>query len=109
VVLAVSRSPSHTLSKENQDRIRLLAGLGVEGDAHMGEKVRHRYQVRRNPDRPNLCQVHLIHAELLDELRGAGFDLSPGRMGENVTTRASTCSRCRPARDSSWERLRSSR
>jgi MOSC domain-containing protein YiiM len=86
-IVAVSRSPTHTLSKENQDNIRLLAGLGVEGDAHLGEKVRHRYQARRDPNQPNLCQVHLIHAELLDELRGAGFDLCPGRMGENVTTR----------------------
>ena len=87
VVVAVSRSPSHTLSKPNQPEIRLLAGLGVEGDAHLGETVRHRYHVRQDPDRPNLCQVHLIHAELHDELRGCGFHLAPGEMGENVTTR----------------------
>jgi MOSC domain-containing protein YiiM len=84
-VVAVSRSPAHTLSKRIQPSIRLLAGLGVEGDAHLGEQVRHRYQVRRDPHQPNLCQVHLIHAELHDELRG--FGLSPGEMGENVTTR----------------------
>lgn len=87
VVVAVSRSPSHTMAKQNQAAVRLLAGLGVEGDAHAGETVRHRYHVRQNPDRPNLCQVHLIHAELHDELRAAGFDLGPGQMGENVTTR----------------------
>ncbi len=74
------------MAKQNQPEIRLLAGLGVEGDAHMGEKVRHRYHVRRDPDRPNLCQVHLIHAELHEELREAGFHLAPGEMGENVTT-----------------------
>jgi MOSC domain-containing protein YiiM len=31
--------------------------------------------------------VHLIHAELHDELRAAGLAVSPGQMGENVTTR----------------------
>jgi hypothetical protein len=66
------------MAKENRPGIRLLAGLGVEGDAHMGEKVRHRYQVRRDPDQPNLCQVHLIHAELHDELRGRGFEIARG-------------------------------
>jgi MOSC domain-containing protein YiiM len=75
------------MAKRNQPRVRLLAGLGVEGDAHAGAKVRHRYHGRKDPDRPNLCQVHLIHAELHDELREAGFDLTPGQMGENVTTR----------------------
>ena len=86
-VVAVNLSPSHTMAKQTQTRIHLLAGLGVEGDVHAGEKVRHRYHVRKNPDRPNLCQVHLIQAELHDELRAAGFDLSYGQMGENVTTR----------------------
>jgi len=86
-VMVVSRSATHTLAKENHDRIRLLTGLGVEGDAHMGETVRHRSRVARDPGQPNLRQVHLIHAELYEELRAAGFALSPGRMGENVTTR----------------------
>src|SRR5438445_10853136 len=86
-VAAVSRSPKHTLSKPTRDAIRLVAGLGVEGDAHMGATVKHRSRVRWDPTRPNLRQVHLIHAELHDELRAAGFDLAPGRMGENVTTR----------------------
>jgi MOSC domain-containing protein YiiM len=75
------------MSKPNEERIRLLAGLGVEGDAHLGETVKHRSRVRRDPARPNLRQVHLLQAELHDELRGAGFDLMPGEMGENVTTR----------------------
>jgi MOSC domain-containing protein YiiM len=87
IIIAVSRSPSHTMAKTNQASICLLAGLGVEGDAHMGKKIRHRYQAKRNPDQPNLCQVHLIHAELHDELRAGGFDLMPGQMGENFTTR----------------------
>jgi MOSC domain-containing protein YiiM len=86
-VVAVSRSPRHTLAKRNETRIRLLAGLGVEGDAHLGETVKHRSRVRRDPSAPNLRQVHLIHAELHDELRAAGFELAPGQMGENVTTR----------------------
>jgi MOSC domain-containing protein YiiM len=65
----------------------LLAGLGVEGDAHMGETVKHRSRVARDPTKPNLRQVHLIHGELIDELRGRGFRVTPGAMGENVTTR----------------------
>ena len=84
---AVSRSPTHTLVKPNRDGIRLLTGRGVEGDAHLGEKVQHLSRVRRDPTTPNLRQVHLIHAELHDELEAAGFAVSAGQMGENVTTR----------------------
>ncbi|GAB3146018.1 MOSC domain-containing protein [Micromonospora sonneratiae] len=87
VVTAVSRSASHTFSKPNQDGIRLLAGLGVEGDAHLGKTVKHRSRVARDPSQPNLRQVHLIHSELHDELRTAGFPVSPGDLGENITTR----------------------
>jgi MOSC domain-containing protein YiiM len=87
VVTAVSRSATHTMSKANEPAIRLLAGLGVEGDAHLGETVKHRSRVRRDPTQPNLRQVHLMHSELHDELLAAGFDVAPGRMGENVTTR----------------------
>jgi MOSC domain-containing protein YiiM len=87
MITAVSRSAAHTFSKSTQDSIRLLTGLGVEGDAHMGETVKHRSRVARNPNQPNLRQVHLIHAELLDELRDAGFTVSAGQIGENVATR----------------------
>ncbi|HEX6747271.1 MAG TPA: MOSC domain-containing protein [Longimicrobium sp.] len=86
-VTAVSVSPAHTFSKPNADVIRLLAGLGVEGDAHLGVTVKHRSRVARDPTQPNLRQVHLVHAELHDELRDAGFTVRPGDMGENVTTR----------------------
>ncbi len=75
------------MSKPNRDRIRLLVGLGVEGDSHQGKTVKHRSRVRRDPTAPNLRQVHLINAELHDEIRVAGFDIRPGQMGENVTTR----------------------
>jgi MOSC domain-containing protein YiiM len=85
-VTAVSRSATYTFSKPNQASIRLLAGLGVEGDAHMGATVKHRWRVAHDPGSPNLRQVHLIHAELFDELRAAGFDVLSGAMGENVTT-----------------------
>ena len=87
VVTAVSCSATHTLSKPSRGSIRLLAGLGVEGDAHLGETVKHRSRVARDPSQPNLRQVHLIHAELHDELRGAGFAVQAGQMGENVTVR----------------------
>jgi MOSC domain-containing protein YiiM len=87
VVMAVSRSATHTLSKLNQHSIQLLTGLGVLGDAHLGVTVKHRSRVARDPTQPNLRQVHLIHAELLDELRATGFAVSAGQMGENITTR----------------------
>lgn len=87
IVTAVSVSATHTLSKPVVARIRLLAGLGVEGDAHCGETVKHRSRVARDPSQPNLRQVHLIHSELHDELAEAGFSIRAGMMGENVTTR----------------------
>jgi MOSC domain-containing protein YiiM len=87
VVTAVSRSPTHSLTKPNADRIRLLAGLGVEGDAHAGATVKHLSRILKFGNAPNRRQVHLIQAELFDELRNAGFRVWAGLMGENVTTR----------------------
>lgn len=86
VVLAVSRDAAHRFSKPACNAIRLRAGLGVEGDAHWGTTVQHRSRVARDPTQPNLRQVHLVHAELFDELRAAGFDIAAGQIGENVTT-----------------------
>ena len=86
-VEAVHRSSSHSFSKFAEEAITLVAGLGVEGDAHAGSTVKHRSRVARDPSQPNLRQVHLIHAELHDELRAAGLHVSAGDMGENVTTR----------------------
>lgn len=86
-VVAVHRSRSHSFSKYAEDRITLLAGLGVAGDAHSGDTVKHRSRVRRDPAAPNLRQVHLLHAELFEELAGRGFAVQPGQLGENVTTR----------------------
>lgn len=85
-VLAVNCSGTHRFSKPSRDKIRLLAGLGVEGDAHMGATVQHRSHVARNPDQPNLRQVHLIHAALFEELAEWGFQVLPGQLGENITT-----------------------
>ncbi|MEE1657380.1 MOSC domain-containing protein [Microvirga sp. CF3062] len=87
IVTAVSLSSSHSFSKPNQVSVRLLAGLGVEGDAHLGTTVKHRSRVAKDPTQPNLRQVHLIHAELFDELAVQGFTVAAGEMGENVTTR----------------------
>ena len=75
------------MAKPNRSRIRLLAGVGVDDDAHRGKTVKHRSRVARDPSQPNLRQVHLIHAELHDELREAGFRVAAGQMGENITTR----------------------
>jgi len=87
VVVAVGRSASHSFSKPLALSIRLTAGQGVDGDAHRGTTVKHRSRVARDPTQPNLRQVHLIHAELHAELRALGFDVAPGDMGENITTR----------------------
>ena len=86
IVTAVSLSAKHTLVKSNRDSIRLVAGLGVDGDAHQGATVKHRSRVARDPSQPNLRQVHLIHAELHDELQAARFAVAAGQMGENITT-----------------------
>jgi MOSC domain-containing protein YiiM len=85
-VLVVAAAPGHQLSKRIVPEIRLLAGLGVEGDAHLGETTQHQTQVRSDPTRPNLRQVHLIHAELFPELAVKGYDLRPAMLGENITT-----------------------
>lgn len=85
-VEAVSLDGQHRFSKAGVSEIRLLAGLGVEGDAHAGVTVQHRSRVARDPSQPNLRQVHLIHVELLDEVAEDGFTVPPGAMGENVTT-----------------------
>jgi MOSC domain-containing protein YiiM len=86
-VTAVSLSAMHSFTKPNQRSIRLLEGLGVEGDAHLGTTVQHLSRVARDPSQPNLRQVHLIHEELHHELAAQGFDVSAGQMGENITTR----------------------
>jgi MOSC domain-containing protein YiiM len=85
-VVAVALRPGHHFSKTSAPVIRLLAGLGVEGDGHLGSTVQHRSRVARDPTQPNLRQVHLIHAELFDELRAKGFDVKPADLGENITT-----------------------
>lgn len=87
VVEAVHRSSAHTFSKAPTDSIDLVEGFGVVGDAHFGTTVQHRSRVAADPSQPNLRQVHLIHAELLDHLADAGHDVRPGELGENLTTR----------------------
>ncbi|TAL66674.1 MAG: MOSC domain-containing protein [Burkholderiaceae bacterium] len=86
VVEAVSVSQTHAFSKTPRQSITLLVGLGVEGDAHCGERVQHRSRVARNPDQPNLRQVHLLHTELRQELAATGYVIGPGEIGENITT-----------------------
>lgn len=85
-VMAVSCSTTHSFSKNNEQAIQLLEGLGVGGDAHAGTTVKHRSRVARDPSQPNLRQVHLIHRELHEELRDSGFNVCAGEMGENITT-----------------------
>ena len=85
-VAAVAIDPGHHFSKTPRTSIRLLKGHGVEGDAHAGVYVRHRYLARRQPRLVNLRQVHLMPAELFGVLRGQGHDVRPGQLGENITT-----------------------
>ncbi|MFF9280946.1 MOSC domain-containing protein [Streptomyces griseosporeus] len=86
-VVAVSRNSTYSFTKPNRESITLLAGFGVEGDVHAGTTVKHRFRMRKDPSQPNLRQVHLMHAELFDEVREAGFEVAAGQLGENVTTR----------------------
>lgn len=86
-ITALGRDAAHRFSKQPCASLTLLAGLGVEGDAHAGRTVQHLARVARDPKAPNLRQVHLIHAELYDELAAKGFVLEPGQLGENITTR----------------------
>jgi MOSC domain-containing protein YiiM len=86
-VAAVSASKKHDFTKESREDVVLLSGLGVVEDAHCGACVQHLYDIARHPTRPNLRQVHLLEHELLDELQRLGFDLKPGALGENITTR----------------------
>jgi MOSC domain-containing protein YiiM len=86
-VVSVSSSATHGFSKQIAASISMLAGLGVDGDAHCGVTVKHRSRVAQDPTQPNLRQVHLIHEELFEELHTLGFEVRPGQVGENITTR----------------------
>ncbi|MQY11360.1 hypothetical protein SRB5_14760 [Streptomyces sp. RB5] len=86
-VTAVSSNAVYSFAKPNRPSVTLLEGLGVEGDIHAGVTVKHRSRVARDPSQPNLRQVHLIPEELFAELGGRGYQVEPGNLGENVTTR----------------------
>jgi len=86
-VIAVCSDSAHNIIKPVRESIALITGHGVEGDAHAGKTVQHRSDKRRNPDAPNLRQIHLMHAELFDCVAELGLKVMPGQMGENITTR----------------------
>lgn len=83
-VISVNCDDEHRFTKPRRESITLVAGRGVEGDAHFGETVQHLSRVRRDPSQPNLRQVHLIHAELFEDVTA---QIAAGELGENVTTR----------------------
>lgn len=85
-VVSVALDGSHRFSKQSFPAIELVTGLGVKGDAHEGVTVKHRSRVAVDPSQPNLRQVHLIHAELFEELGVKGFSVGPADLGENITT-----------------------
>jgi MOSC domain-containing protein YiiM len=86
-VLALNCDDAHRFSKPNRLSVRLIAGHGIEGDAHAGRFIQHRHQARQMPEMPNNRQVHLIQSELFDEVKELGFVVGPGDLGENITTR----------------------
>jgi MOSC domain-containing protein YiiM len=86
-IISLSRDATHNFSKPPVEQLTLLASLGIEGDAHLGRTVQHLSRIAKDPSQPNLRQVHLIHAELFDELAAKGFTVEPGQLGENLTTR----------------------
>ena len=86
-IIGLARDAQHRFSKQPVRSLTLLAGLGVADDAHAGRTVQHLSRMKQDPGQPNLRQVHLIHAELFEELAGQGFAIEPGQLGENVTTR----------------------
>ena len=87
-VTAVSSNGTYSFSKPTRESVTLLAGLGVEGDVHAGETIRHQFRMTYEPDLPNLRQVHLMHEELFDELALKGYAVAAGQLGENITTRS---------------------
>jgi MOSC domain-containing protein YiiM len=87
VVEAVCKGEGHNFSKRPQDSITIVEGVGVEGDAHAGATVQHLSRLERTAQAPNLRQVHVVHAELLEQLQAQGFDVGPGSIGENILCR----------------------
>jgi MOSC domain-containing protein YiiM len=86
-VVSVNSKDTPGVGKIPRESIRLVANYGVEGDYHAGANVRHRSRAAKDPDQPNLRQVHLVHSELFDEMAALGISVAPGQMGENITTR----------------------
>jgi MOSC domain-containing protein YiiM len=86
-VVAVCSSPLHSFTKPEMPNIRLIEGLGIEGDAHAGTFVQHSYLVRKDESQPNLQQVHVINSELFGFLADQGHQLVAGDLGENITTK----------------------
>lgn len=86
-VVAAAAAARHLFTKDTKDAINLMVGVGVEGDAHCGSRVQHLYDMRKNPARPNLRQLHFIEQELIIELNTFGYSVEPGQLGENITTR----------------------
>lgn len=86
-VAAVAAAKEHGFVKAAVNSINLIAGQGVQGDAHCGCQVQHLYDQAKDPGRPNLRQVHLIEEELIEYLQTLGFDIGSGELGENIRTR----------------------
>ena len=86
-VVAVNSKDTPGVGKIPRDAVTLIANHGIEGDYHAGPDVRHRSRAAKDPQQPNRRQVHLMHSELFDDLAPLGIKVTPGAMGENITTR----------------------
>ena len=106
-VVAVSSDPAHRFSKWVRPYVRLIENFGIEGDAHAGPFVKHRYDARRTPSQPNLRQVHMIQCELFSRIEGAWFRGAAGRTRRerhNAGSRSSPASADMPF--ASWSECR---
>lgn len=68
-IRALCRSERRGTAKTPADSVRLIAGYGLEGDAHAGSWHR---------------QVSLLSADKIEAFRARGADVSPGSFGENI-------------------------
>lgn len=86
-IVSLHRNADHTFAKGAVEEFTLIAGVGVEGDAHAGATTQHLSRQKKDPNRPNLRQVHLVAREVHEGLLADGFDVPGGGFGENITTR----------------------
>jgi len=71
-IVSLNVSDRKGVPKKPVERVRLVPGSGIEGDAHAG---------------PGIRQVSLLAVEDIDSMRDRLESLEPGDFAENITTR----------------------